>query len=199
MGAIENFLLPVIGGYLLLTNSTLTKHTAARLDNYNLIFRSLVFGLLLWAATYLFMWSVTRLATGTDLLRIINDIESELPTFIELPQLLCIPVGFGLPRLHNAFLNDDNIRHKTAFRNRPGGLWGGGSADRNQAATGMTTDQDPSAIRHTSDRGPEPASRCDWETCPAAGLDEPHPAPIPRSRHETRCEPIAVRYPQYGR
>ena len=62
------------------------------------------------------MWSVTRLATGTDLLRIINDIESELPTFIELPQLLCIPVGFGLPRLHNAFLNDDNIRHKTALK-----------------------------------------------------------------------------------
>ena len=116
MGAIENFLLPVIGGYLLLTHATLTKHATARLDSYNLIFRSLVFGLLLWVAIYSIMWVITCLAAGTALPEIINGIESELPAFIGLSQLLCVPVGFGFPHLLNVFLNDDDVRHRTALK-----------------------------------------------------------------------------------
>lgn len=104
---IDDFLIPILSGYLLLARWTRSSYQTERRSGYHLFFYSLASGILLW----LMAACVTRLwgwAHEVSFL-LAKDI---LPEFVTIEQGLCLLTGFLFPFIGNRFVNAEKQSRK---------------------------------------------------------------------------------------
>ena len=99
---LDNFLVPVLGGYLLLRGWTYTKYQAERLTGYHLILHSTAMGVALWLVA-----SLATQVLENCVPSFYGFVQSVLPGFATFDQLVCIFFGFIFPFIGNPLVSSE--------------------------------------------------------------------------------------------